>query len=437
MKNLGSLFLLGLSQLSIVFAGLVGLKIFTNILGPDIFGEVNLYMTFSIFMSMLIYGPLTNGLQRISAIAISNQESFLFFKTVNNLILKISIILFTTFFLVLLFGYFFHFQVSFLKFLSVLIFAIVSGSAACYVGMLNIFQRKFEFSIIQALIPWMRIFLSIQFLSTSSNNKLANYYFGYFFADFIILIICIIIFYKNLKIDNGLTENGKNYNQFDYIRKLKNYVLPFVLWGVFSWVQSSSDRWAIKLFGTNKDLGNYIVLWQLGFYPITMISSVLIQFSQPFIYRFNNKNFFSHNEFVDFEKIFKLLIASIILIFLLILFISIKFHEFILLIVPNKKFLISTNLLPIVILSSIFISIGQVFALIFSVTLNSKKLLPYQISMPIILLLVLLIAAYNFHLLGVVYGSLLYSFLYMTIMIVISIKELNILRVSSKLSISS
>jgi O-antigen/teichoic acid export membrane protein len=63
-----------------------------------------------------------------------------------------------------------------------------------------------------------------------------------------------------------------------------NYSWPFSVFGVFTWVQLSSDRWALQLLATPSDVGLYAVLFQLGYSPTSTVSAMLTQFVAPIIY---------------------------------------------------------------------------------------------------------------------------------------------------------
>ena len=162
------------------------------------------------------------------------------------------------------------------------------------------------------------------------------------------------------------------------------------------------------------------MIWQLGFYPITLISGLLMQFFLPYLYNAYSNSSISEDKFNILKNRYYSIILINALIFLSIFIISCEFHETIISLVSNRKFTVNSNLLPIVILSSSFIAMGQTIAIIFNLTLNSKKLLPFQVIMPLFLVLILFSLAFYFKLNGVVFGSLIFSSIYLITMIIIS-----------------
>jgi O-antigen/teichoic acid export membrane protein len=62
------------------------------------------------------------------------------------------------------------------------------------------------------------------------------------------------------------------------------YARPFSTWGLFTWAQIASDRWALEAFTTTRVVGIYQALYQLGYYPISMASGFLNALVLPILY---------------------------------------------------------------------------------------------------------------------------------------------------------
>lgn len=63
------------------------------------------------------------------------------------------------------------------------------------------------------------------------------------------------------------------------------YTSPVVIWAGISWMQVASDRWSLEAFTSREDVGRYAVLYQLGYYPILMLSSIITSFGSPIVFR--------------------------------------------------------------------------------------------------------------------------------------------------------
>jgi O-antigen/teichoic acid export membrane protein len=69
------------------------------------------------------------------------------------------------------------------------------------------------------------------------------------------------------------------------LRSMWTYTWPFSAWGVFTWIQNSSDRWALGAFAGLDQVGLYQSLYQVGYYPISMLTQFLLQVSTPIIFQ--------------------------------------------------------------------------------------------------------------------------------------------------------
>lgn len=69
---------------------------------------------------------------------------------------------------------------------------------------------------------------------------------------------------------------------------LSNQILafswPFLPLGIFSWVQQSSDRWALQALLGAEAVGRFAVVSQMAFYPMVFLSGILQLFFMPIAY---------------------------------------------------------------------------------------------------------------------------------------------------------
>jgi O-antigen/teichoic acid export membrane protein len=72
--------------------------------------------------------------------------------------------------------------------------------------------------------------------------------------------------------------------QVDWSREIWRFSWPFSTWGVFSWLQQVSDRWALGLFGTTAEVGAYAVVFQLGYTPIGLLTGLMMTLIGPILY---------------------------------------------------------------------------------------------------------------------------------------------------------
>jgi len=66
--------------------------------------------------------------------------------------------------------------------------------------------------------------------------------------------------------------------------RIIRYSWPFTTWGVFTWFQLASDRWALNLFASSSAVGFFAVLYQLGYYPVTLLTGMLVTLVSPILF---------------------------------------------------------------------------------------------------------------------------------------------------------
>ncbi|WP_028323451.1 lipopolysaccharide biosynthesis protein [Desulfatirhabdium butyrativorans] len=59
---------------------------------------------------------------------------------------------------------------------------------------------------------------------------------------------------------------------------------PFLPLGIFSWIQQSSDRWALQAMFGAEAVGRFAVVSQMAFYPMVFLSGILQLFFMPIAY---------------------------------------------------------------------------------------------------------------------------------------------------------
>jgi O-antigen/teichoic acid export membrane protein len=63
--------------------------------------------------------------------------------------------------------------------------------------------------------------------------------------------------------------------------KLWTYSWPFAAWGTVTWLQQSSDRWALDWAADAAEVGTFAVVLQLGYSPIMLASGVAVTLVSP------------------------------------------------------------------------------------------------------------------------------------------------------------
>ena len=146
------------------------------------------------------------------------------------------------------------------------------------------------------------------------------------------------------------------------------YSWPFCIWGIFTWGQSSFDRWSLQFMGYNREVGLYTLLLQIGYTPLVLLSSVIVQFLTPFIFRIAGDG-------LDKVRLKRATLtnlnAAVIFFFasLIIFVISLFINRPLMSLLAAKEYIEVAHFLPILILSGGLFSSGQILA----ISLLSKR----------------------------------------------------------------
>lgn len=62
------------------------------------------------------------------------------------------------------------------------------------------------------------------------------------------------------------------------------FALPYMAWGTVTWGQQVADRWLLQVFADSKAVGEYVVLFQLAYSPVLLISAALQRLATPVLY---------------------------------------------------------------------------------------------------------------------------------------------------------
>ena len=69
-----------------------------------------------------------------------------------------------------------------------------------------------------------------------------------------------------------------------WILQMRDYGRPYSRFGLVTWLQQASDRWALQLWAGPAAVGHYAVVFQLGYSPLGTLSNMLNSLVAPILY---------------------------------------------------------------------------------------------------------------------------------------------------------
>jgi O-antigen/teichoic acid export membrane protein len=263
--------------------GLVGVRVLTGMLTPDRYGELALAITLATLGQLVAWSPITGAALRYFAPAAESSQLDSYLRAVRRLVnhatsavMALACVLVAT--LVAL-G-----EARWLGLtLAALLFTVLSGYEAVLDNIQLASRQRRVVAWHQGVNTWLRFFvaaLMISLFGESSSVAMVG------FALAVLLVLASqLIFFHRLVVRRAARPGSSSPTDASHIaRQLIQYAWPIAAWGVFTWMQAVSDRWILQVFTTTSVVGIYMVLYQVGFYPMTLLSTITVQFVSPVIF---------------------------------------------------------------------------------------------------------------------------------------------------------
>lgn len=270
-------------QIVTVLAALALVRAVTSVLSPSAYGEVALGMTVATLVNQMITGCIANGISRYWSIADESGDLRAYIAAGRKMLAQ-------GFTAVAIIGLLIVAGLKALgleSWIGLSIAAIMLSLASGLNGALNGIQTAARQRPVVALHcaaeAWLKIamvLLSSAWFGPSSSVVIWSYA-----ASAALVSLSQITFLRRLLRDRTAAAARAPELPTDWLRMMWIYSWPFACWGIFTWAQSASDRWALQLFADSSAVGQYAALYQLGFAPLTMASGMLISLLTPIMFQ--------------------------------------------------------------------------------------------------------------------------------------------------------
>jgi O-antigen/teichoic acid export membrane protein len=386
-----------------MLGSLTGVRLLTEFLSPSQYGELALGMTVATLVNQVILGPLGQGVLRFYAPAVEHHELGPYLTSVRQLVMRsLGLIALLVAFssLVLLAAR----QVYWIPLVAMaLAFAAVNGCNSILSGMQNAARQRSVVALHQGLESWTRFLGAVAIINwLGSNSSVAML--GYALGGVFVLVSQWVYFRKVVP-RSILPSQPRSYIWFT---KIWQYSWPMATFGLFTWGQLISDRWALGLFGTTEDVGMYAVLFQLGFYPISIATGMSIQFLAPiFFQRAGDATDKTRNAHV--QKLSLRLTGVALGLTGVIFAIALFLHKPIFQVFTSEKYLQVSYLFPWMVLAGGIMAAAQTISLVFLIQTKTKLIMRVKIATALLGIVLNLLGAYWHGTAGIVGASVIFS----------------------------
>lgn len=404
-----------IGQCLMVIGSLIGVRLMTELLTADAYGELALGMTLTTLVNQTILGPLSGGISRFYAPAIEKNDFYSYLKAVKQLQLYATGIIT----LLIIFSVIGILIVGEINWLVIMLFAFIYSILSGYSGIISCIQvaarQRGIVAFHQGIEPFLRFFIAailIIWLGATSTIAL----FGF-------VISALILYLSQAYFFQRFTKNKMNtIVQNNWLLEIWHFSWPISIFGIFTWFQIASDRWSLIIFNSTQDVGNFAVLYQLGYYPITLLSGMVMQFLLPILYQRSgdakNKERNADVAVLSWKLTwFSLSLTAIAFI------VAVMFHSQVFQIFVADKFRDISYLLPWLIASGGIFASGQALASNLHAQMKTREMIFAKIVTALIGILLNVIGANLFGLIGIIGAGVVFSALYFLWIMMIVIRE--------------
>lgn len=381
---------------------LIGVRFVTELLRPEQFGELALALTLATLLTQTLFGPLANAATRFYAPAVEKGRVAEYLGEVWGLACTALIVAIGLLVIVVVVAFVVGYgAASLLLALGALVYTSASGISVMLSGIQNAARRRVVVGFHQSLDVWLRIALAVLLLVTFGSSSAAAMV-GYALGASIVLG-SQYLFYRRL-----FATRERSVPANVWRGELWGYAWPFTAWGIFTWAQLSSDRWALDWFATRDDVGYLGVLAQLGAAPISLATSIAVQIIAPILFERAGDGADQERN-IDVARMSRRLTRSALAVAAVAFAVTLVLHPLLFDWFVSDEYARVSYLLPWVVLSGGVFAASQTVALDLMTRLRVRAMLTAKIATALIGFAANIIGAKLLGIVGVVGANLLFS----------------------------
>jgi O-antigen/teichoic acid export membrane protein len=268
-----------IGQIALVAGALVLVRVLTEYLNPAQYGQLALGLTVAGLVNQVVMGGITAGIGRFYSIAAEKQDLHGYLRDSRRL-LGYGVLAVAAIGLVLMVGLLWLGYSHWIGLAAAaLVFSVISAFNSSLSGIQNAARQRAIVAFHGGLDAWLKILLVVGvmlWLGTSSTAVVI----GYTCSSLLVTVSQLFFLRRTIPPQHTSTANHQ-----PWMSQMWAYSWPFSAWGIFTWMQQVSDRWALAAFATTEEVGRYAVLFQLGYASISMVTGLAMAFLGPILYQ--------------------------------------------------------------------------------------------------------------------------------------------------------
>jgi len=408
-----------LGQVISVVGVLLGVRLLTSMLSPEIYGELALCISLVMLVFYIVGETFSELTMRFFIPA--REQGWLadFYHGIQTYFFKIiAFVLVPGLLMLLALALTGNIKLVTVG-VPILLFSVFSSANGLIEGIRNGARDRKVVAFHQALFQWLRFLLAALFIwMTGASASVALW--GYAFASLLVVIsqICFLRraeFYSSMQLKRN-SEKG-----FQNVETMRDYARPFLVMGGFTWLLSFADRWALSIFCPMSEVGYYAALYQVGYFPMIFASRILLQLVSPVLYeRAGGTDYDGRTDELNrFNKHLTLFVLGLSFALWIVLY---QIHKPLFALFVDQDYQIVSYLLPWTVLSAGIYSAGSIPLVSVLSRFESGRILPMKIGTTLLGVICYITGAFFYKLEGLVFGGLVFSFIYLICASKLSVK---------------
>jgi O-antigen/teichoic acid export membrane protein len=267
-------------QIVAVAGALVLVRVLTEHLDPAQYGQLALGLTIAGLVNQVAMGGVASGIGRFYSISLEKGDLWGYLRASNRL-MGYATLGSSAIALVMMVGLFLTGQMHWLGMAAaVLLFSIMSGYNSALGGIQNAARQRAIVALHGCMDAWLKIGLTVGVVLWLGSSSTAVVI-GYALSALLVIVSQLFFLRRLLRRHGGNTHNS---NTEDWVRQMWLFSWPMAVGGLFNWGYYASQRWALELFSTTSQVGQFYALTQIAYSPISMAGAMFLSFLTPVLF---------------------------------------------------------------------------------------------------------------------------------------------------------
>ncbi|MRR53722.1 MAG: hypothetical protein EG822_04305 [Deltaproteobacteria bacterium] len=338
--------------------GFLGIKVLTNLMGPNGYGQLALGLTIAGLFNTYAYGPVANVVVRFFAVSQERGTLGSYFSILKKTHRILAICAFCLAAVASgVTGYVLGGEWALIIFLSCL-YGVTSGINVSFISLQNAIRQRKIVALHQGADVWLRIGLSIALLFFFSKSGCFALL-GYLIGTLLVTISQRVFALKNETIrKNWHAPKADPFQEKQTFKEFTDYATSFLLFAVFASFSLYADRWILQgMFGPGA-VGVYAAIYQIAASPVTIFFTMVSQLIVPIVFERAG----TMTSMAQMENSGRLLLQTLLvssLVAILITVVAYLFSEPLIRVLTNTTFAKHHSMLWIIVLGLCLFNLGQ------------------------------------------------------------------------------